>query len=129
RVQTAMTAVVAELAERYGHHASFGGVAVQLSADNYSLLPDERCSLDDATFGQFLTERKIQPRDGVVPPLEARWEFIRRFAEQPWLDWRAEKMAGLYRQMREAVTQQRAGAKLYLTTANLLGARQLQTVL
>ena len=31
--------------------------------------------------------------------------------------------------MREAVTQQRAGAKLYLTTANLLGARQLQTVL
>jgi hypothetical protein len=129
RVQKAMTAVVAELAERYGHHPSFGGVAVQLSAEGYALLPDETCSLDDKTFARFLAETKKELPAGTQYPMSDRWSFIRGAAWDDWLAWRAEKMAGLYRQMREAVTKQRAGAKLYLTTANLLGARHLQTAL
>jgi len=129
RVQQAMIAVVAELAERYGHHASFGGVAVQLSAEGYSLLPDETCSLDDVTFARFLAETKKELPTGAGQQPADRWNFVRQTAVSEWLGWRAEKMAVLYRQMREAVSRQRAGAKLYLTTANLLGARQLQTVL
>jgi hypothetical protein len=129
RVQKAMTAVVAELAERYGHHASFGGVAVQLSAEGYALLPDETCSLDNATFARFLAETKKELPAGGQDPLLERLAFVRGAAWDDWLAWRADKMAGLYQRMREAVTRQRAGAKLYLTTANLLGARHLQTIL
>jgi hypothetical protein len=129
-VQQALTAVVAELAERYGHHASFGGVGVHLSADSYALLPDETCSLDEVTFERFLTDTKNELKLGSEPPFVARWTFIRsKSAQQSWLDWRAEKMANLYRQMRDQVVRRRAGAKLYLTTANLLGGRQLQTAL
>ncbi len=129
RVQKAMTAVVAELAERYGHHPSFGGVAVQLSAEGYALLPDETCSLDNVTFARFLAEMKKELPGAMEQPPAERWNFIRAAAWDDWLAWRAQKMAGLYRQMREAVTRQRTGAKLYLTTANLLGARHLQTAL
>jgi len=129
RVQRAMTAVVAELAERYGHHASFGGVAVQLSAESYALLPDETCSLDDVTFAQFLADAKMELPSDEGLPFAARWNFIRGIAtQQSWLDWRAERMASLYRQMRDQVVRRRANAKLYLTTANLLGGRQLQCV-
>src|SRR5205085_4898771 len=110
RVQKAMTAVVAELAERYGHHASFGGVAVQLHAESYAVLPDETCSLDDATFARFLAETNITLTGVTEQPAAARWNFIRQSAAQTWLAWRAERMASFYRQMREAVTRQRTGA-------------------
>lgn len=129
RVQQAMISVVAELAERYGHHASFGGVAVQLNADSYALLPDETCSLDDVTFGKFLSDAKLDPPPGGESPLAARWQFIRHTAAQPWLEWRAQQMTNLFQQMRDEITRRRSSTKLYLTTANLLSSRQLQTVL
>jgi hypothetical protein len=129
RVQQAMTAVVAELAERYGHHASFGGVAVHLSADSYAILPDETCSLDEATFARFLAETKIQPPPAEIASPHARWDFIRRSAGPDWLKWRTERIAELYRGMREEIVQRRAEGKLYLTTANLLAGRQWQSIL
>src|SRR5262249_48674745 len=58
RVQQAMTDIVAELAQRYARHPSFGGVAVHLNPESYALLPDETCSLDDMTYGQFVSETK-----------------------------------------------------------------------
>jgi hypothetical protein len=129
RVQAAMIAVVGELAERYGHHASFGGVGVQLSAEYYSLLPDETCSLDDVTFARFLRETRSEHLPTVFPGPAARWKHIREAAVKPWLDWRAEKVAELYGGMRSELVQKRSGAKLYLTTANLLAGKQLQAAL
>jgi hypothetical protein len=129
RVQAVMVEVVAELVERYGHHASFGGVGVQLSAEYYSLLPDETCSLDDATFARFLNETRSEFLASAFPTPAARWKHVRESAVKPWLDWRSEKMADLYREMRGAVVSRRSGAKLYLTTANLLTGRQLQVAL
>jgi hypothetical protein len=129
RVQRAMVAIVDELAERYGHHASFGGVAVHLNPETYALLPDETCSLDETTFSRFLTETNKQLPLSGSNAIAARWNFVRREAEKTWLDWRAEKMTSLYRQMRDAIVHKREGARLYLTPANLYGAKQLQSVL
>jgi hypothetical protein len=129
RVQRAMVAVIDELAGRYGHHASFGGVAVHLNAETYALLPDETCSLDERTFGRFLADTNQANVPGTGSTIGARWDFVRREAAQSWLDWRAEKMTSLYRQMRDAITDKREGAKLYLTPANLYGTKQLQSVL
>src|SRR5262245_54931863 len=89
RVQKAMTAVVAELAERYGHHASFGGVAVQLSAEGYALLPDETCSLDDVTVARFLAESKEELPAGIQQVPDERWSLIGRHAVNECLAWRA----------------------------------------
>jgi hypothetical protein len=129
RVQRAMVAVVGELAQRYGHHASFGGIAVHLNAETYAMLPDETCSLDAATFGRFLADTNKQPPLASSNSTIARWDFVRREVAQDWLDWRAGKMTSLYRQMRDVVVQKRESAKLYLTPGNLYGAKQLQSVL
>lgn len=127
RVQQAMVAVVGELAQRYGHHASFGGVSVQLSSETYALLPDETCSLDDVTFARFLAETSTRvPPEGMTSAAQ-RMEFIHGAAYPLWIQWRTEKMSGLYRQMRDAVVQQRDGAKLFLTPAHLLTGKQLQS--
>src|SRR5205814_1061580 len=66
---------------------------------------------------------------GSMNTIAARWDFVRRESAQAWLDWRAEKMTLLYRQMRDAIVEQRETAKLYLTPGNLYGAKQLQSVL
>jgi hypothetical protein len=129
RVQQAMTAVVAELAQRYGQHASFGGVGVQLSTEGYALLPDNAASLDDTTFGRFLSETESSLPASSDSPLVARWNFIHGPGIQKWTNWRTARMTALYRRMRDTVIQQRPGAKLYLTTGNLLGGRTPQTLL
>lgn len=121
RVQRAMCDVVAELAQRYAHHASFGGVGVHLSADSFLLLPDESFSLDEATFERFLrqTGTVLSPQPVATPA--ARAAFLHRSAEPAWLRWRAEQVAGLLRQMGEEVTRRRPNGKLVVLTAHLLG--------
>jgi hypothetical protein len=114
-----MLEVVAELAQRYAHHASFGGVGVHLSADSFILLPDESYSLDEATFERFLRDTGLAAPAQPSRPAE-RAAFVHRSGEKAWLTWRAEQVAGLVRQMREEVTQRRPGSKLVLTTSHLL---------
>jgi hypothetical protein len=129
RVQRAMVAVVDELAQRYGHHASFGGISIHMSADSYAMLPDGTCSLDEMTFSRFLAESKTPAAAQDLASAAARWEFVRSNAGPAWMEWRTERMSALFRQMRATISQQRLGAKLYLTPANLLGGRQLQSAL
>jgi hypothetical protein len=129
RVQAAMTAVVSELAERYGHHASFGGVSVQLGAESFALLPDETCSVDPATFEQFAQGAGIELPEAAGQSLAARAEFLHGAGEEAWLAWRAERISALYRQMQNAVTRERGSARLYLPTGDLLAGRQVQLAL
>jgi hypothetical protein len=129
RVQTAMAAVVSELAERYGHHASFGGVSVQLGAESFALLPDEMCSVDPATFEQFALAAGLEIPEAAGHSLAARAEFLHGAGEEAWLAWRSERITALYRQMREAVAAQRGSARLYLAAGDLLAGRQVQLAL
>jgi hypothetical protein len=129
RVQQAMTAVVGELAERYAHHASFGGVAVHLSAAGYSLLPDETCSYDGVTLRQFLNDTNTLLPADEEPSLAALARFLHAAGEPPWLAWRGKRLTQLYRTMQGEVTRRRPSARLYLTTADLLGSRQLRQAL
>lgn len=120
RVRQAMCDVVAELAQRYAHHASFGGVAVHLSADSFLLLPDESYSLDEATFERFVRDAGLAVSVQESKGPAQRAAFIHRHAEKAWLRWRAEQVASLVRQMRDEVTARRPGGKLVLTTSHLL---------
>ena len=88
RVQTAMAEVVAELADRYGHHAAFGGVSVQVGAESYALLPDETCSYDPATLHQFTKTTGVEIPASTVPGLAAHADFLHEGGEEAWLGWR-----------------------------------------
>ena len=130
RVQRAMQNVVAELAERYGHHASFGGVAVQWTAESYALLPDETCSYDDATIAQFEAATGLTiPTAMGSSQFAARNAFLHGAGAKEWLAWRAQRLAEMYRGMHDAIARVRPGAKLYLSTADLLGGRIVQEAL
>ena len=130
RVQQAMRHVVEEIAQRYGHHPSFGGIAVQLEADGFGALCDETVSLDDATFARFLAETGLSIRDEGERRFDARARLVRSAeGSLPWLDWRAEQLATLYREMEADIARTHAGARLYLNTSELFATRQMQLAL
>jgi len=133
RVQRAMRAVVSELTERYCRHASFGGVAVQLGAEGYSLLPDESCSFDDATIARFVrdTQAPLPAAAAAGQPgaFAERDRYLRGRGARLWQEWRAGQLTRLYEGMQTEIAAARPGARLYLTTAGLLASTRLRQVL
>ncbi|MFN0019665.1 MAG: hypothetical protein ACKVP0_15515 [Pirellulaceae bacterium] len=130
RVQQAMRSVVLELAQRYGHHPSFGGISIQMSTEGYAVLPDDTASLDDVTFNRFLNDSSLSLRDEGEHRYAARFRLIRSAdGRHSWNDWRAEELARLYREMEADISRTHSGAKLYLNTSELFATRQLESTL
>ncbi len=130
RVQQAVQGVVAELAERYGQHASFGGVAIQWNANSYAILPDETGSFDDATIARFEQEAGVSiPIAMGAAPFDARNRFLHGAGAKAWLGWRGERLASMYRGMQSDLARVRNNARLYLLPADLLVDAQIQKAL
>lgn len=130
RVQQAMRNVVLELAQRYGHHPSFGGISIQMSTDGYAVLPDDTASLDDVSFNRFLDDSGLHLRDEGERRFAARFRLVRSVdGKRSWLDWRAEELARLYREMEADLARTHSGARLYLNTSDLFTTRQLELIL
>jgi hypothetical protein len=129
RVQDAMRRIVAEIAQRYGHHPSFGGIAVHLGPESYAVLPDGTYSLDDATIARFSDETKtVVPGEGTQRYAQ-RARFLQTLGREAWLDWRAGQIANLYQRMEGDIARTHAGARLYLHTGELLGSRAAKSLL
>jgi hypothetical protein len=125
-----MLDVLRELVQRYGHHPSFAGVAIQLSADGYAQLPDASWGLDDLTVGRF------QQAAGVELVADGPQRFQERFRqltspqlEPRWLDWRAKQLAAFYQRAQQVVVAQRPDARLYLSGARMFEGEAMQTQL
>lgn len=134
RVQQAMIAVVRELVDRYGHHPSFAGVAIQMSADGYSQLPARSAEsiwgLDDVTI------QKFQEATGVELASSGQDRFHERFRqlaspeiESRWLAWRSEQLAAFYQRVHEEVVAQRPDTRLYLAGARMFEGEAMQRML
>ncbi|HVX11696.1 MAG TPA: hypothetical protein VHC22_10985 [Pirellulales bacterium] len=132
RVQEAMIDVVREFVARYRHHSSFGGVALQLTANGYAQLPGGDCGFDQRTLTRFQAATKIRlsPAEKLPGGRPAPLEGAER---AKWLTWRAETMAAFYRRMQEAMAEDREGLRLYLAGSGLFDrpelARELRPVL
>jgi hypothetical protein len=126
RVQQAMQAVVGELTERYSRHASFSGVAVQWTAESFAILPDETCSYDEATLASFAAASGLTIPGGEMMGRSELSAFLHGKGSRAWLDWRTSNLADFYGSMRDEIVRVRPGAKLYLSTADLLGSRPVQ---
>lgn len=116
RVQNAMIDVARELAHRYRHHRSFGGLALQLTADGYAQLPSDDCGFDGRTLAAFEEASGEQlPQSGSAQ--RAAW--IEKNARDKWLRWRAATMSAFYSRMQTKVAGERQGVKLYLAGTGL----------
>lgn len=121
RVQEAMRAVASEITQRYGHHASFGGLAIQMTTNGYTQLPGDDAGIDHQTLARFIQEVTAgNPPTAPVDPTTPAWR-------QRWRDWRCRQLASLYHRMQQDLQQdiqkinKSASAQLYLCPADLLG--------
>jgi hypothetical protein len=116
RVQEEMTAVVAELVERYGAHPSLGGVAVNLSADGYTQLPGPEWGVDPQTLARFRTAARIADSKDAKPENFAVTVLDRH--REAWLAWRKEELSGFYGRLQQQVSVGAASRKLYLNSVH-----------
>ncbi len=128
QVQRAMLRVVEELVQRYGHHRSFGGVAVSLSPESYAVLPSFPWGMDQDTIERFLrdTGRRV-PQPGLSPRTLPYW-VLRSWGPQ-WHQWRNEQVSRFYGQAAALVYRKRSQARLYLLLNDVLLRPDLQPLL
>ena len=132
QVQQAMLAAIRELVRCYGHHASFAGLAIQLSADGYAQLPGPEWGMDDVTIARF------EQDTGVQVPGEGPHRFADRARflapgepgdsvyPSTWLKWRADQVQQFYRRVQAELAAVCPGRRLYLAGANMLAGEQMQ---
>lgn len=120
RVQEALVDVVRELVQRYGHHRSLAGVAVQLSAAGYDQLPGLEWGLDDATVAQFERETGIQLDDDGANRFAARLAALTGEHADAWRSWRAERVTHFYGRLASLVQATDSRRRLLLTTEEML---------
>lgn len=126
RVQQAMLGVVQEVAARYGHHDSFGGLALQLSPDGYAQLPGEGWGYDDRTVARFQRDTKVQVPGSGPQRFAQRAKFLAAPGREAWIAWRAAVVADFHRRLQHEIAARHSGAKLYLAGGTLLEDRQTQ---
>jgi len=122
RVQTAVLGVVRELVDNYARgHESFAGVAIQLAGWGYGQLPGPEWGMDDATIARFERETGLRIPVAQGPGrFRRRHEFLAGPGRHAWIKWRCDCLARFYHHMQSELSAVRPGARLYLTTANLL---------
>ena len=118
RVQSAMQNVVEELVERYGKHASFGGIRIELAGRGFTQLPGIGWGFDAKTmenFHQSLRNGTVKSKADrkFVTPISAE-DTRRRLRQQvlsgqrsaliqAWIRWRQQRLSNFYDQLASAV--------------------------
>ena len=126
RVQTAMRNVLNEISDRYGKHAAFGGLSLQLGPDTYALLPGEQWGKDRVTIKRFEKENgPLAPED---PKSLAPGSWTRERGRL-WLNWRAKSLTELQRTMLADLQDRRGDARLYLLGGEMFTNPAVQSLL
>lgn len=130
RVQQTLLDVAHEVLTRYGQHAAFAGLAVQLSGDGYSQLPGLDWGLDDATIADFQRDTGIQLNITGPDRFAVRRETLATEHGQyieAWRKWRAARVTRFYRELALLVHQSGPDRRLLLTTEDMLSNPRVRT--
>ncbi len=125
RVQQEMLRVVRELAWRCAAHPSFNGLALQLSARGYALLPADEWGMDDYTIAQFERATGVRVPEGRGGSIAARKTFLLSPQHQEtWFTWRASVVHDFHAALAREVAAVQPSARLYLATSGLFDSPQ-----
>lgn len=113
-VQEEILAVVRELVERYGRHASFYGLGIQISAYGYAQLPGPEWGLDDETIARFSEETGIQLQVPDNNRYQERARLLLGPYSREWLRWRSLRLQTFYSRVTQEVAAVRPDAKVLL---------------
>jgi uncharacterized lipoprotein YddW (UPF0748 family) len=125
RVQEAMKNVVAELVNRYGHHPSLAGVAVQLSGNGFAVVPGLEWGIDDMTIARFERDTGIEIPSNERSRFSNRQALLQADHAEAWRSWRAANVTNFYRQLSAVVQSNNPRRRLLLTTEELFTTPQL----
>ena len=118
RVQQAIRNVVHELTERYRHHPSFRGVALELNRQGCLQLPGLEWGCDSATLGRFLHGAELPiPSDNAMdghPQLKLPTDVIAK-ARPQWMAWRCREIARFHRVLATDIASAKPGSVAYLS--------------
>ena len=126
RVQEAMLRAAREVAARYAAHASFGGLALQLSPDGYAQLPGDDWGYDDQTIGHFEKDTGSRVPGSGAERFAVRAKYLAGPGRAAWLSWRADVVAAFHRRLQGEIGRLHPAARLYLAGGTMLDNRQTQ---
>ncbi|MBN1669717.1 MAG: hypothetical protein JXR37_01710 [Kiritimatiellae bacterium] len=116
-VQKPITALVDELASRYGLSPAFGGVTLHLTRCQLLWTSDLDTSYDDWTLSQFSGETGIrvpvEPKDPAR--FAKRYEWLMANAKERWIDWRCGRMADYYGELAGRLRRRRSDLNLVVS--------------
>jgi hypothetical protein len=120
RVQEAMVRIVREVAQRYARHASFRGIALQISPEGFAQLPGEQYGLDDVTIGRFEKTAGLKVPGEGPQRFAARAKYLGGPGRTAWLEWRTRTVTQFQQRLEQEIAFARPGAKLYLADGLVL---------
>ncbi|HEV8003278.1 MAG TPA: hypothetical protein VGP63_25555 [Planctomycetaceae bacterium] len=122
RVQDAVLGAVREIVQRYQHHASFHGIALEVSRAGYLQLPGLDWGYDSATIRRFEHDTGITV-DGATGEdmFQHRHAVLSGEARPAWVRWRCQELARFYRRLAETLTAAAPDARLILACKQVLG--------
>lgn len=114
RVQEALIAALRDLVQRYGHHPSFAGIALQLTPRSHVVFAGDRWGYDERSLNEFQKFAQVK-----LPPRE-KWEAVFQGpARLSFLQWRAQELGAFYARLGEIIENSHPRAKLYLNPVRL----------
>lgn len=126
RVQEAVSRVVREVAQRYGKHVAFRGVALQISPEGFAQLPGDQYGLDDTTIARFEQAAGLKVPGEGPQRFATRAKFLIGPGREAWLAWRVQTVTEFQRRLEQEIAFARPGARLYLADGTVLEGSDMQ---
>jgi len=115
-VQESLVGLVQEVVDRYGHYPAFKGVDFFFWPTTILWFGSLKSGYDDYTVGLFQEETGIEvPVDAKAPDrFSKRYAFLTGQVKPQWVTWRCEKIADLFRRIRDVVVKARPDLQVML---------------
>jgi hypothetical protein len=121
-VQTQIDTMVDQLLARYGSHRALSGLAVQLSANGYGVLPGVAWGFDDATVKRFLQTAKVEVPAEAANDVQSRARLVLTSHLEAWKSWRIDELTKFYSDLAERIQNSGKNRRLVLCTEELLNS-------
>ncbi|MCH2128062.1 MAG: family 10 glycosylhydrolase [Pirellulaceae bacterium] len=131
QVQAVMLKAVQEVVNRYAHHPSFGGLALDVTPQGYAALPGPYWGLDDHTVSRFAMDTRITlPGEGALRH-RTRAQHLQQnpVVRDQWLYWRSGQLAALHHRVQSITSSQKETAKLFLLSSEIFNSQSIRQTL
>lgn len=121
-VQQAIANIANELLEKYGHHKSFGGIAIKCGQNSFVTLPSQLWGYDLATVNRFVSETGTQPPADIdlnTASMKQLATWLLREHRATWLNWRSRKISMMFHRIGDMVKTVNPNAKLFITGVDM----------